>query len=232
LDEQFVATNLPDLKTVPQTVLDFGCGTGRLAIPLAERGYRVVGIDLSQRMLEQTLAKARQRLQAGGPGSCEPAGLSAVRANLVELECLASDSADHAICMFSTLGMIQGRSNRIQFLRHACRTVRAGGVLIVHVHRRWAALRESGGLRRLVRSWGRCVRHNDWEFGDATYAYRGLEDMFMHRFTAREIASELRTAGWTIHGIERVDLSGKALTPSTWNSSGFFVVCRRSTGHR
>lgn len=37
--------------------LEFGIGTGRLALPLSERGIRVHGIDLSPAMLEQLQAK-------------------------------------------------------------------------------------------------------------------------------------------------------------------------------
>jgi predicted TPR repeat methyltransferase len=32
-------------------VLEPGIGTGRIAIPLAERGYRVTGVDISEEML-------------------------------------------------------------------------------------------------------------------------------------------------------------------------------------
>ena len=34
------------------SVLDLGCGTGRLAIPLAQKGLEVVGLDASEPMLE------------------------------------------------------------------------------------------------------------------------------------------------------------------------------------
>lgn len=40
------------------TILDIGCGTGRHAIELARRGYKVTGIDLSDNMLERARAKA------------------------------------------------------------------------------------------------------------------------------------------------------------------------------
>lgn len=39
-------------------VLDAGCGTGRIAIELARRGYEVVGVDLDSRMLDAARAKA------------------------------------------------------------------------------------------------------------------------------------------------------------------------------
>lgn len=43
-------------------ILDIGCGTGRHAVELAKRGYRVTAIDLS----EAQLARARRNVQAAG----------------------------------------------------------------------------------------------------------------------------------------------------------------------
>jgi 2-polyprenyl-3-methyl-5-hydroxy-6-metoxy-1,4-benzoquinol methylase len=44
----------------PVSVLDAGCGTGRVAIELAARGIDVAGVDLDRPMLEQARAKAPQ----------------------------------------------------------------------------------------------------------------------------------------------------------------------------
>jgi SAM-dependent methyltransferase len=52
------ATVLPPGADTPQHVLDAGCGTGRIAIELARRGFAVVGIDLDSVMLTQARAKA------------------------------------------------------------------------------------------------------------------------------------------------------------------------------
>lgn len=41
-------------------LLEFGCGTGRLLVPLAEAGFRITGVDVSQEMLD----RARARLSA------------------------------------------------------------------------------------------------------------------------------------------------------------------------
>ncbi|MGA7870688.1 MAG: class I SAM-dependent methyltransferase [Candidatus Binatus sp.] len=38
----------------PHRVLDYGCGTGRLVIPLSRRAERVVGVDISPSMLSET----------------------------------------------------------------------------------------------------------------------------------------------------------------------------------
>ena len=40
-------------------VLELGCGTGRVMLPIARAGTAVVGIDLSERML----ARARSRIR-------------------------------------------------------------------------------------------------------------------------------------------------------------------------
>jgi SAM-dependent methyltransferase len=42
----------------PQSVLDAGCGTGRVAIELAARGFEVVGVDLDPVMLDEARRKA------------------------------------------------------------------------------------------------------------------------------------------------------------------------------
>jgi 2-polyprenyl-3-methyl-5-hydroxy-6-metoxy-1,4-benzoquinol methylase len=41
-------------------IVDLGCGTGNVAIPLAELGYAVTGIDLSDTMLAVAAQKAER----------------------------------------------------------------------------------------------------------------------------------------------------------------------------
>jgi len=43
-----------------KSLLDVGCGTGRHALELASRGYRVLGVDLSEEMLDMADKKAQQ----------------------------------------------------------------------------------------------------------------------------------------------------------------------------
>ncbi|HLM19298.1 MAG TPA: class I SAM-dependent methyltransferase, partial [Acidimicrobiia bacterium] len=42
----------------PAPILDAGCGTGRVAIELARRGYATVGVDVDPALLERARAKA------------------------------------------------------------------------------------------------------------------------------------------------------------------------------
>lgn len=49
---------LEHLPPAPADVIDLGCGTGSLSVLLAESGYRVRGIDLSEGMVEAASTKA------------------------------------------------------------------------------------------------------------------------------------------------------------------------------
>lgn len=50
----------------PGHIVDLGCGTGNIALPLASSGYRITGIDLSEEML---IVAARKGELAFGKGS-------------------------------------------------------------------------------------------------------------------------------------------------------------------
>ena len=52
----FIEREIDHDRTLP--ILDIGCGTGRHAIELARRGYRVTGVDLSPSQLERARTKA------------------------------------------------------------------------------------------------------------------------------------------------------------------------------
>lgn len=223
VDEQVLAERLPGVAAdQPEVVLDLGCGSGRSSLPLAQRGYDVVAVDLSLPMLQVLTKKS---LDATLIGRVDP-----VHANLVELSCFAEDSADHAICLFSTLGMIQARANRREMLRHVARIVRPGGSFIVHVHNRWAALRERHGIWSLASSYWRSLHNSQVEFGDATYAYRGLENMFMHRYSKRELLADLEETTWIIDTVSRISIDGSRIDPKAKIPGGFIVVATLASG--
>src|SRR3954470_737412 len=93
-DVAFCAEYFP----TPGRLVDLGCGTGRLCVHFAAKGYECVGVDLSDEML----TKARENAAAAG-GRVEW-----VPANLVDLGGLPAESFDYAACLFSTLGMVRG----------------------------------------------------------------------------------------------------------------------------
>jgi SAM-dependent methyltransferase len=51
----------------PSLIVDWGCGIGRLAKPLMDRGHHLVGVDISTNMLGHAFAQAGPRHFAGIP---------------------------------------------------------------------------------------------------------------------------------------------------------------------
>ena len=227
LDRKLIAEHLGPsamrLDGSPHIAVDFGCGTGRNLIPLAEKGWRVVGVDLSLEMLREFQDKANATPQ----GSTEPV---AIRANMASLEFFADDFADAVLCMYSSLGMVQGRSNRQAFMKHASRILNAQGKFFVHVHNRGSWLRDPSGVRRTVYNWIRARRDSAWELGDSVYAYRGLPSMFLHIYSERELRNDLKASGLVIERLYRLNRQSSGMLSGAWlphlRSGGFIVVCR------
>lgn len=44
----------------PELVLDLGCGTGNITLPMAKRGYDMIGLDASPEMLEVAMEKSKE----------------------------------------------------------------------------------------------------------------------------------------------------------------------------
>ena len=204
--------------------LDLGCGTGRVMMPLAESGWRVLGLDLSQSMLGEVRSKSSS-------GAGESIGL--VRGNLAQLGCLQDASVDLAYCLYSSIGMVQGRVNRRGMLRHIARSLQVGGEFIVHVHNRGTWWFDPGGVRRGVGDWIRSRRDKSWEFGDRVYAYRGLPSMYLHIFSQRELREDLRQAGFTIRRWIRLNRTSSGELRLGWylpyfRAGGYIAVARKS----
>jgi SAM-dependent methyltransferase len=95
------------------TVLDLGCGTGRVALHLARRGHPVVGLDIAPELIE-TL-----RTRAGD----------------LPLAVLVADARDFqldqevalALAPMQTLQLLDGPEDRLACLRHVSAQLQAGG---------------------------------------------------------------------------------------------------------
>jgi SAM-dependent methyltransferase len=205
-------------------LLDLGCGTGRLLVALGIRGRRVVGVDLSQPMLEV----ARARTTAAGVH----AGL--VRANIVDLACLAPEQFDCAACLFSTLGMVVGGTERRRVVQSVFGILRPGGRFILHVHNRWFNTWDPAGRRWLLRDWLRSW----WGVppGDRIMpVHQGIAGLTLHLFTRREVVRLLRTAGYEILEVRPVSLrpDGRLPFPSWFGwlrAYGYLLAAEKPAG--
>jgi SAM-dependent methyltransferase len=180
----------------PSKLLDLGCGTGRLLVPFAQRGYWVLGVDLSEPMLRAAGARAAQ---AG-------VVIQRLKANLVDLSCLADESFDYAACLFSTLGMIDGSQNRQQVLKHVYRLLRPGGRLVLHVHNRWFNAWDPSGRRWLLQNAWRSLLGLEPAGGRRMPVHQGIVGLTLHLFTRREVVRLLRRVGFRMCALEPVSL--------------------------
>ena len=204
LDEQLIEQTVGGDSA--GVVIDLGCGTGRHLLPLAKAGHIAIGVDFSHNMLRVMTGKARS------------AGLDvkAIECNLVQLDGIASAVADNAICMFSTLGMIQGRKHRQACLRQVKRILKPGGRFLLHVHNYWFQLFEPAGLRRLLVNRWRSLHERDLECGDNEFVYRGIPRMFLHAYRRSELRRDLLQAGFQLRQLIPVAASGKRRLPHSW----------------
>jgi SAM-dependent methyltransferase len=67
-----------------QTILELGCGSGRLAVPLAAAGHTVVGVDNDAHMLRRAEAAWRERQRQGGAE--RGGGLTLIEGDLAALD--------------------------------------------------------------------------------------------------------------------------------------------------
>lgn len=220
-DEQILIRELERRGIEPQSfVADLGCGTGRALVAATRHGYRGLAIDLSEAMLGVVAKKAQQQQL---PIQC-------LRANLVELSCLADDCAAAAVSLFSTLGMIRGRENRRDVLTHVRRIVQPDGCFVFHVHNYWYNLYDPGGPWWLIGNLCRSTFVRDVEAGDKFFDYRGVPNMFLHVFTLSEIKRELRAVGFRVSDVIPLDPQRhrKLRWPRLLGSlraNGWIVVC-------
>ncbi|MEV4060324.1 class I SAM-dependent methyltransferase [Nonomuraea dietziae] len=94
-------------------VLDAGCGTGRVAIWLAEQGYDVTGVDLDPSMLDVARAKAP--------------GLTWIESDLADLD--LDDAFDLVVAAGNVIPLLaEGAEPRT--VSRLARTLRPGGLLV------------------------------------------------------------------------------------------------------
>ena len=111
----------------PRTVLDAGCGTGRVAIELASRGVDVVGVDLDADMLAVEAAPSRRRTRRRRR-RCRTAMGSGGRERWVEADLARLDLGrrfDVVVLAGNVLLFVAG-PDRSGDRRRLCTTSRAG----------------------------------------------------------------------------------------------------------
>jgi SAM-dependent methyltransferase len=118
MDDEGALAALTELAADPGgPILEFAVGTGRLAVPLAERGHEVVGIDISENMLAKLRAK---------PGAAR------VETVLGDMTTVRLDRDFGLVLLaFSSLFALGTQRAQVQLFRNAAAHLRPGGRFVL-----------------------------------------------------------------------------------------------------
>jgi len=105
-------------------ILDIGCASGELALALAQKGYRVFGIDRYKKMLQVAESRARER---GSSAEFRPLDMIDIGGYF------PSASFDLVLCFGNTLPHMDGPEQVGAFLAGVFFVLRAGGRLVVQI---------------------------------------------------------------------------------------------------
>lgn len=113
---------LETYETPGKQIVDLGCGTGNISLPLLELGWQVIGIDHSEEMLMQAEQKSRE------------AGLflPLIQQDLVDLA--LGFEVDGAIATFDTFNYILEPGALYQTFKRIAQALVLGGVLIFDIN--------------------------------------------------------------------------------------------------
>ncbi|MEQ1741101.1 MAG: bifunctional GNAT family N-acetyltransferase/class I SAM-dependent methyltransferase [Candidatus Nitrotoga sp.] len=102
-----------------QTVIDFGCGTGRHSIALAKNDLNVIGIDYIDGNLQRAKADAKST-----------SGVSFVNN---DCRSVRLEEADAVICLYDVIGSHADNSENLQILVNISNHLRDGGLALISV---------------------------------------------------------------------------------------------------
>jgi SAM-dependent methyltransferase len=201
----------------PGRLIDLGCGTGRLCLHFARKGYDCVGVDLSEEML----AKARENAAA------KEVSVEFRTANLVDLAGFPDSSFDYAACLFSTLGMVRGRENRAKVVANAFRRLKPGGRFVLHVHNRYF---RGLGVGRVFGQFLRALFERPTA-GDITMSQTyGGAPLTLHHFTRWEALTMLWEGGFRTLDVLPLGTDGeRGGWPTAVRAYGWLVLSERPT---
>lgn len=221
-DKKMISQCLADGSS-DDVVADFGCGTGRSLLPVIQLGFQGVAIDFSDHMLKEVDRKAKELGVSVG----------LIKANLVEMDSIQTNAFDHGLCMFSTLGMIEGHSARQAALAEMQRVLKPGAKFVLHVHNYWYNLTDRGGRQIVFKDylpkW--LGGERNLARGDRYFHYRGISNMYLHIFSKSEMANLLTAAGFEKPTFTPLNSDRSGPLKAKWfmekiRANGWLITCQ------
>ena len=221
-------TYIVDLLQLPpgSTILDLCCGHGRHSILLAQRGYRVTGLDLSQVFLD----KARSDAQDAG------VQVRWVRGDMRQIPFQAE--FDAVINVFTAFGYLENEQEDQKVLHRVQGALKPGGLFLLDTIHRASLLRRFQPQMFVRYKDGRIVLHqhhfdmltsriNDDIMVIEPDGTRLRRYSTLRLYTLRELAQMLEAAGLRLEahygGLDGSDL--------TLDSRRLVLLSRKPQGH-
>lgn len=101
--------------------LEFAIGTGRVAVPLAERGVAVTGIELSEPMIRQLRTKA------------DASAIPVVAGDMATATAGEPGSFELVYLVFNTISNLLSQEEQVACFRNAARHLRPGGRFVIEL---------------------------------------------------------------------------------------------------
>lgn len=210
-------TVLTQIFTREQTLLECGCGAGRIAFGLWELGYRhLLGFDFSREMIVEARRMAR----------ILEYGISFRVADATRLE-FEKESFDGAIFGFNGLMQIPLRANRREALNRIAFAIRPGGYFVFTTHDR--------DLNSYRAFWEkeRCT----WQAGDQSSSLLEFGDrhfstpqgtIFIHIPSPSEVREDLDATGFDLVETHlRSDLASESAEIREFSEECRFWIVRK-----
>jgi cyclopropane fatty-acyl-phospholipid synthase-like methyltransferase len=100
-------------------LLDLGCGRGRHSLTLAEHGYRVTGVDLSEEAIRKARRKAEER------------GLKSPRFLVGDMRVSLGRTFDAVVNLFTSFGYFERESENLKVFESIHSMLRMNGYLMI-----------------------------------------------------------------------------------------------------
>ena len=183
------------IKDIPNysSVIDVGCGNGRLLELLQDKKAHYIGVDNSIGLLKM----ARKRWPENKFSEC----------NILDLGCISEYNFDYVFCI-AVLHHLPGKDLRIKALRQLRNKINDKGRIILTVWNIWENKAHRVNFRRLIfKFWLlRLIGKNKMELGDVLFDWKNSQGeivakRYYHTFCKWQLKRTIKKSGLKIEKI-------------------------------